>query len=150
MVARARLGFEPPEEPEAPAVPSKDCLRLDEGDGAAPTREQTGREQETKSVDRGESWTGHSSAEHHDLVAKQGVFHEEFASAANGVDQRRRHLRERREIPPDCGGAVPGAAQDPVQEVDPTGSSAWADNEPKSPAPGDHGRRMGRVASTAQ
>ena len=67
-------------------MPSKDCLRLDEDDGAAPTREQTGREQETKSVDRGESWTGHSSAEHHDLVAKQGVFHEEFAPAANGVE----------------------------------------------------------------
>lgn len=46
LVARARLGLEPLEKPEALAVPSKDCLRLDEGDGAAPTGEQTGREQE--------------------------------------------------------------------------------------------------------
>ena len=129
-------------------MPSKDCLRLDEGDGAAPTREQTGREKETKSVDGGESWTGHSSAEHHELVAKQGVFQEEFAPAAHGVDQRRRHLRERREIPPDCGGAVPDADEDPVQEVEHPGSSAWSGGEPKSPGPGDHGRRMGRVAST--
>jgi hypothetical protein len=90
-------------EPEAQAVPAKHRLRLDEGDSAAPTRKQTGREQETKSVYGSELWTGHSSAEHRDLVAKQSVFHEESAPAANGVDQRRRHLRERRELPPDCG-----------------------------------------------
>jgi hypothetical protein len=39
-------------------------------------------------------------------MAKHRVLHEEFPPAANGVDQRRRHLRERRELPPDRGGAV--------------------------------------------
>src|SRR6266568_775 len=90
------------------------------------TWKQTGCEQQTKSVCGGESWTGRLSPEHHDLVAKQGVFHEEFAPAANGVDQRRRRLRERRELPPDCGGAFPDAAQDQLEEVDHTSSSAPA------------------------
>jgi hypothetical protein len=126
LVAGARLGLVPPEEPKAQAVPAKDRFWLDQGDGAAPTRKQTGCEQQTKSVCGGESWTGRLSAEHHDLVAKQGVFHEEFAPAANGVDQRRRRLRERRELPPDCGGAFPDAAQDQLEDVDHTSSSAPA------------------------
>jgi len=76
-------------------------LRLDQGDGAAPTRKQTGREQETKSVYAGESWVGHSSAEHRDLVAKQGVFHDEFTPAADGIDQRRGTFAEGRQLLPD-------------------------------------------------
>ena len=69
--------------------------------------------------------------------------------SANSVDQRRRHLRERRERPPDCGGPVPDAAQDPVEEIDHETSSARAGDEPKPTAPRYHVRRMGRVASTA-
>ena len=76
------------------------------------------------------------------LVAQQGVFDEEFAPAANGVDERRTHLRERRQLPPDSGGTAPDAAQDPMQNVDHTSSSALGCRRAKSPAPGDHGRRM--------
>ena len=106
--ASSRTRSEPPEEAETGSVPAEKGVRLHDGNGLAPRREQRGAQEEFEPVGHPEPGTLFASTKDVDLVSKHCVLDDQIAPGAAHVDSHAHDLAARGEwaqaIPDPLGG----------------------------------------------
>ena len=80
----ARL--EPPEQPEALAIPAQERIGLEAEEGLLLTPDPAGEEDEPKPIGWAEPWLVNLAVEDDDLPAEEGVLRNEFDNAASEIE----------------------------------------------------------------
>ena len=81
-------GLEPPEQPEALAMPAQEGIGLEDEEGFPPTPDPAGEEDEPEVVGWGEAWLADLAVEDDELLAEEGVLGNELGLAASEVEGR--------------------------------------------------------------
>ena len=81
-------GLEPPEQPEALAMPAQERIGLEDEEGFLPTVDPAGEEDEPKAISWGEPWLANLAVEDDELLAEEGVLRNECGVAASEIEGR--------------------------------------------------------------
>ena len=81
-------GLEPPQQPEALAMPAQARIGLEAEEGLLPTPDPAGEEDEPKAIGWGEPWLVNLAVEDDELLAEEGVLRNEFGIAASEIEGR--------------------------------------------------------------
>jgi len=81
-------GLEPPEQPEALAMPAQERIGLEDEDGFLPSPDPAGEEDEPRAIGWGESWLVNLAVEDDELLAEERVLGNELGIAASEIEGR--------------------------------------------------------------